>query len=176
MSQLITLEIVTPDGAKLSTEVSELTAPSVEGEFGVMPGHRPLMAALAAGLVRYRAGGELHEVAVGPGFVELHDDKATLLTDRYLEKGSVDPVVARLELKEADEAIERFDGDPSSAEYQLLVEREVWAAVQLELYGDPPPPMVRLGQFRVVQDTSVNEGIEPARMADDDSAPADGAH
>jgi F-type H+-transporting ATPase subunit epsilon len=138
----IVLEIVTPDGVKLSERVSELTAPSVEGEFGVLPGHRPLLAALKTGIVTYKKDSETHTVAVGAGFVEVADDEALLLTDHFMRKADVDPVRARLELKEADEALSRFEGDPQSPEYTDLVARELWAAAQLELYGDPPPPRV----------------------------------
>jgi F-type H+-transporting ATPase subunit epsilon len=139
----IHLEIVTPDGVKLDEQVREVTAPSVDGEFGVLPGHRPLLAALKTGIVTYKEDGETHRIAVGAGFVEVADDEALILTDHFMREGDVDPVRARLELKEADEALAAFDGDPASPEYAELVERELWAAAQLELYGDPPPPTVR---------------------------------
>ncbi|HVJ16818.1 MAG TPA: hypothetical protein VM686_15360, partial [Polyangiaceae bacterium] len=42
----IALEIVTPNGVQLNEKVEELTAPSVDGEFGVLPQHIPLLAAL----------------------------------------------------------------------------------------------------------------------------------
>jgi F-type H+-transporting ATPase subunit epsilon len=35
----VTLEIVTPQGLALREEVDDVTAPSVSGEFGVLPGH-----------------------------------------------------------------------------------------------------------------------------------------
>jgi F-type H+-transporting ATPase subunit epsilon len=139
----IQLEIVTPSGVELSTAVTELTAPSVDGEFGVLPGHRPLLAALRTGILRYRVDGREVEVAVGPGFVQVANDEARLITDRFMRKQDVDPVRARLELKEADEALEQFAGAPNSPEYSALVQHELWAAAQLELYGDPPPPTVR---------------------------------
>ena len=90
----IALEIVTPDGIKLSESVDELTAPSVEGEFGVLPGHIPLLAALKTGIVSYRVGGDVTRVAVGPGFVEVVDDKALVLTDLFITKPELDPVRA----------------------------------------------------------------------------------
>lgn len=139
----IDLEIVTPEGVKLHERVSELTAPSVDGEFGVLPGHRPLLAALKTGIVSYRVNGEEQRVAVGPGFVEVANDQARLLADRFIRKPDVDPVRARLELKEADEALDAYTGEPSTPEYAELVKRELWAATQLELYGDPPPPTIR---------------------------------
>jgi F0F1-type ATP synthase epsilon subunit len=54
MADSLALEIVTPDGLKLTTQVAELTAPSVDGEFGVLPGHRPMLAALKTGIVRFK--------------------------------------------------------------------------------------------------------------------------
>jgi len=49
MADQILLEIVTPRGRALSVSVDEVTAPSVHGEFGVLPGHLPLLAACAPG-------------------------------------------------------------------------------------------------------------------------------
>nr|PZN22409.1 MAG: hypothetical protein DIU78_15735 [Pseudomonadota bacterium] len=58
MADTLSLEIVTPEGIKLSEKVSELTAPSVDGEFGVLPGHRPMLAALTSGIVTYVKNGQ----------------------------------------------------------------------------------------------------------------------
>jgi F-type H+-transporting ATPase subunit epsilon len=143
MADTIHLEVVTPDGLKLAADVSEFTAPSVDGEFGVLPGHVPLLAALATGIVSYTLGGEKHAVAIGSGFAEVADDKALLITDRFIKKEDIDPVVVRLDLKEADEALDKFDGDLQGPAYGDLVARELWAAAELELYGDPPPPRMK---------------------------------
>ena len=137
------LQIVTPEGVQLSETIDELTAPSVDGQFGVLPGHRPMMAALATGIISYTKGAALTQVAVGSGYVEIHADKAVVLTDRFSTKAAVDPVRVRLDLKEADQALDHYEGDRSSAEHADLVSRELWAAALLELYGDPPPPTLR---------------------------------
>ncbi|MBN2193135.1 MAG: ATP synthase F1 subunit epsilon [Polyangiaceae bacterium] len=141
--QHIALEIVTPDGVRLREEVESLAAPSVDGEFGVLPGHRPLLAALKTGIVSYAKDGAEVRVAVGPGFVEVHEDRAVLLTDRFTTRSNVDPVRSRLALKEADAALDAYVGDPGTPEHAALVCAELWAAVELELYGDPPPPTYR---------------------------------
>jgi F-type H+-transporting ATPase subunit epsilon len=136
------LEIVTPEGIALRESVQSLTAPSVEGEFGVLPGHRPLLAALQTGIVSYTKGGTEVKVAVGPGFVEVAGDRAVLITSNFTQKEDVDPVQARLDLKDADEGLDRFQGEPGSSEYLELMRKELWAAARLTLYGDPPPPTV----------------------------------
>lgn len=163
----IHLEIVTPDGVELRADVSEFTAPSVIGEFGVLPGHRPLLAALRTGIVSYTVDGVETRVAVGPGFAEIADDRANLLTDKFITKDDVDPVRTRLDLKEADDALDHYTGDPDSPEHNALVLRELWAAVQLELYGDPPPPTIRSTTYDF-QRTGGNDDYRQAEDEPDD--------
>jgi F-type H+-transporting ATPase subunit epsilon len=139
----VTLEIVTPQGLALKEEVDDVAAPSVSGEFGVLPGHLPLLAALRTGIVTYHKGGQEKKLAVAEGFVEVKDDRALLLTDKVAMRDQIDPVKVRLELKEVDDILDHYTGTPGSPEWLELVSREVWAAAQLELYGDPPPATQR---------------------------------
>src|SRR5215467_945087 len=143
MQGKVTLEIVTPQGLALKEDVDDVAAPSVSGEFGVLPGHLPLLAALKTGIVTYHKGGNEKKLAVADGFVEVKDDRALLLTDKVVTRDQIDPVKVRLELKDVDDQLDRYAGTPGTPEWLELVSREVWAAAQLELYGDPPPATQR---------------------------------
>ncbi len=171
-TETLELEIVTPDGLALDVQVTEFTAPSVHGEFGVLPGHRPLLAALATGIVSYHQDGVQVKVAVGAGFVEVNKDKAVLLTDHFITKADVDPVRVRLALKAVDEKLDAYAGEPGAAEHMELVAEELWAATQLELYGDPPPPIVRTFTFAAVAPQKYHEG-SPEGEAEGDGAQRD---
>ena len=138
----IELEVVTPRGVALRAEVDEVVAPSTDGEFGVLPGHISLLAALKTGLVRYQIEGKLHQVAVGAGFVEIHHDRALLLTDRFLQEGEVDVAAVRARLDEVDRSIDGWQGGLRDPERLELCEEEQWLAAQLELAGEPPVPTV----------------------------------
>ncbi|MFO0676421.1 MAG: ATP synthase F1 subunit epsilon [Polyangiaceae bacterium] len=149
-SDKIHLEIVTPKGRALDTSVDEVTAPSVGGEFGVMPGHVPVLVALRTGIVSYRQGSETTKVAVGTGFAEAGANRLLILTDEFVERSSVDPVLVRKELAEVDAQIPLVDPTAPGAEQEelkekrnVLIQRQNWLAAQLELYGDPPPPTLR---------------------------------
>jgi F-type H+-transporting ATPase subunit epsilon len=144
----IELEIVTPKGRALVASVDEVTAPSVQGEFGVLPGHLPVVAALRTGLVTYRQGSETKKVAVGPGFAEAGQNKLLILAEDFVERQSIDPVVVRKELTEVEAKLEKvltqMETTPDlEAERKSLIDRENWLAAQLELYGDPPPATMR---------------------------------
>lgn len=142
MAGKIHLEIVTPEGVKFSEEVDELTAPSVDGQFGVLPAHRPLLAGLKTGVLTYVINGQESAVAVGPGFVKIADDQARVITDRFMLKADVDPIVARKDLQEATDEIAVVSAEATMPERLALVARSRWAATRLELYGDPPPATV----------------------------------
>jgi F-type H+-transporting ATPase subunit epsilon len=159
----IELEIVTPNGVALKESVDMVTAPSVAGEFGVLPGHSPLLAALKTGIVTYVKGGAEVKVAVGPGFAEVSNDRTVLLTQSFSRKDEVDPVRARLDLKDADEALDRFTGEPGDAAYLDLMQKELWAAARLTLYGDPPPPTV----LTFSESVGSSEKYDDAPEADD---------
>jgi F-type H+-transporting ATPase subunit epsilon len=158
MSDKIQLEIVTPRGRALTASVDEVTAPSVEGEFGVLPGHLPLLAALRTGIVSYRQGGDAKRCAVGAGFAEAGPDKLVILTNEYAERAQIDPVVVRRDLADVQQQLATLEGAPMvasgvrgadsegsevRARREGLVARENWLAAQLELYGDPPPATQR---------------------------------
>jgi F-type H+-transporting ATPase subunit epsilon len=148
---MVLLEVVTPEGVALRESVDELTAPSVEGDFGVLPGHRPLLAALRTGIATYRRGTDEVRVAVGPGFAQVSDEKVVLLTDRFCRKSDVEAATVRRELLEADEALESFDGELGGTEHGMLIRRSRWAATCLELCGDPPPPTLHTyAEFQTV--------------------------
>lgn len=160
----LTLEIVTPAGAKLSEEVSELTAPSVGGEVGILPGHLPLLAALRPGIVTWKSKGGGGSAAVAWGFLEVSHGKASLLTDKYITKSDLDIVAVRAELKELDKKIDFFEGSRATPEYTALVNEELWCAAQMELHGDPPPPTVAYvaAYGAAPEEVSEGEGSEAA--------------
>ncbi|MCL2724522.1 MAG: ATP synthase F1 subunit epsilon [Polyangiaceae bacterium] len=144
----IDLEIVTPKGKALSVSVDEVTAPSVNGEFGVLPGHLPLVASIRTGLVTYRQGAETKKCAVGPGFAEAGQNKLLILAEDYADREGLDPVVIRKEFHEIDQKVEKVLAqlEPSPElenERRHLVGRQNWLAALLELYGDPPAATLR---------------------------------
>lgn len=145
------LEIVTPKGKALSVEADEVTAPSIAGEFGVMPGHVPLLAGLRTGLVSYKRGAETKVCAVGQGFAEVIDDKVILLADEFAEKEHIDPVLVHKELAEKQAEFEKAQskgdlegGGKDDPEIRSLIARMNWLVTELELYGEPPVAMIRL--------------------------------
>jgi F-type H+-transporting ATPase subunit epsilon len=75
----IDLQIVTPDRMLVHEKVDEVEIPGVDGYFGVLPGHTPLLAALSVGELWYRRGQEKTYLAIAFGFAEVLPDRVTIL-------------------------------------------------------------------------------------------------
>ena len=73
------LEIVTPDQVVLSSDVEYVGAPGVDGEFGVLAGHIPLLTALSIGTLVYRIGNKDYMAFIAGGFAEVADNQITIL-------------------------------------------------------------------------------------------------
>ena len=130
---MLSLEVATPLGLALQTECESIAAPSVEGEFGVFPGHLPLLAALRSGVVTYQADGKSVRVAVGPGFVEAGPEKVLLLTDSFALAEDVDADEVRESLADAEKRLEALETEYVGTEYDEI-ERDIeWAHARLAL-------------------------------------------
>lgn len=77
-----TLSVVTPEREIFSAPVDSIQAPGMEGSFGVLANHAPMVAALQPGLVRITdADGRELRLFVGGGFFQVSNNTAQLLAD-----------------------------------------------------------------------------------------------
>ena len=125
------LDVATPQGLVLSIKSSNVQAPSVAGEFGVLPGHLPVLAALKCGVLAYVVDGKKQVAAVGPGFVKAGPDQVELLTDLFLEPKDIDTQAATDELAQAEEKLKAFGQRHEGPEYNELQREVDWAVARL---------------------------------------------
>ena len=98
----IELQIVTPDKRLVREQVDEVEVPGTEGYFGVLPGHTPMLAALAVGEMWYRKGPEKTYLSLAYGFAEVLPDRVTILAHLAERAEDIDPVRAEEARKRAE--------------------------------------------------------------------------
>jgi len=130
--EMLTLEVATPLGLALRTKAESVQAPSVAGEFGVLAGHLPLLAALKAGLLRYRVEGKDHFAAVGHGFVEAGPEKVLLLTDQFALPKDIDLELARKELVDAEARLRELPTEYAGPDYEGIQRAADWAQARID--------------------------------------------
>jgi len=140
----LTLEIVTPTRLVLRKTVESFNGPGKLGEFGVLPAHRPLLAALRSGLARYVEDGKEHRLAIGPGFAELDNDRIIILTDAVFEPERLESPEEREEARRsaaddrdrADAAVRSWAGPVTAGEFEESVLALEWARARLAALGE----------------------------------------
>jgi F-type H+-transporting ATPase subunit epsilon len=138
----VRLSVTTPRGSLVDTEVDELSAPGVLGEFGVLPGHVPFLSALKPGVFVYRQKSDSHVLAVSDGILEVvradGGDKVLVLVSDAKGAEEIDRADATQQVAAADAELAKWSKD-LGGEYKALLNRRAWAAARADAAGRVTP-------------------------------------
>ena len=114
-------DLVSPEKLAFSGEVEQVDVPGFEGDFGVLAGHAPVVAAMRPGILTVTIGGQKQKMIVLGGLAEVSDKGLTVLADvatslEELDRAQFAETIADMEAKlaekegsELDLSIERLD-------------------------------------------------------------------
>lgn len=114
-------DLVSPEKLAFTGEVDQVDVPGVEGDFGVLAGHAPVVAAVRPGILTITTGGAHHKVIVLGGLAEVSEKGLTVLADVATSMQDIDRTqfadtisemeekLAEKEGSELDQAIARLD-------------------------------------------------------------------
>jgi len=114
-------DLVSPEKLAFSGEVEQVDVPGAEGDFGVLAGHAPVVAALRPGILTIFSGGARQKIVVLGGIAEMSEKGLTVLADvatsiEDVDRGKLAEMIADIEAKlsekegsELDRDIERLD-------------------------------------------------------------------
>jgi F-type H+-transporting ATPase subunit epsilon len=75
------LKVITPSQLLVEADVESVFLPSLEGEIGILPGHRPLFVGIGTGRVRFRTGGDEDSFPIRGGYAQVQPEKVLVMTD-----------------------------------------------------------------------------------------------
>lgn len=141
----LTVDIVTAERVVLSEEgVDEVVAPGIEGELAVLPMHAPLLTMIKAGVMRIKRGNDETDIAITGGFLEVRDDRVTILADAAERAEEIDVARAEEARRRAEAELERREADIDlarvSAELQKALVRLKVAERRRRRTGTRPGP------------------------------------
>ncbi|HEX4351957.1 MAG TPA: ATP synthase F1 subunit epsilon [Polyangiales bacterium] len=130
----LALTVATPLGMQLDLEVESVQLPGVAGEFGVLPGHVPLLAALRSGVLRYRQQGQIAIAAIGSGFAEADATHVRVISEFFSKPSDVSIEEARADLSKAEQSLKAHAvlDEPEHIEAQGELD---WARARIEVAG-----------------------------------------
>lgn len=105
----LTLTVVTPEREVLRAEDVEIVlAPGVDGQLGILPRHAPLVSELEPGTLCLRQGGVETCLSITGGFLEVMNDRASVLAD-------ASELADEIDLEEAEQSLEAARRDLEAA-------------------------------------------------------------
>ena len=145
----IDLQIVTPERLLIHEQVDEVQIPGVEGYFGVLPGHTPLLAALAVGELWYRKGDVKTYLAIANGFAEVLPDRVTILATLAEKAEDIDVTRAENAKTRAEERLTENQADVDYERARIALAK---ALTRLQV-STRMPGGARVGELKRMRDT-----------------------
>lgn len=107
--------------------------PTLEGQYGELPHHRNMIAAIVPGILRYRLPGQSEQsAAVSEGMIKIEDNEVMILVDSAERPEDIDAIRAK---RAADAAKEAMLQKRSIQEYRSAQAHLARAIARLKVKG-----------------------------------------
>ena len=104
-------DLVSPEKIAFSGDVEQVDIPGVEGDFGVLAGHAPLVASIRPGIMTVTVGGKHEKIIVLGGLAEVSEKGLTVLADTATSLQELDREVLANQIAEMEEGLKDQEGD-----------------------------------------------------------------
>ncbi|MBK20090.1 MAG: F0F1 ATP synthase subunit epsilon [Rhodospirillaceae bacterium] len=131
MADTVEFELVAPEELLFSEPVELVVVPGAEGDFGVLPGHSPLISTLRTGVIAvYENDAVNRRIFVSGGFAEVTPERCTVLADEAVALETADRASIEERVKADREAVDAADeADKDNAVSALAVSEALLAAL-----------------------------------------------
>ncbi|WP_426612682.1 F0F1 ATP synthase subunit epsilon [Bradyrhizobium sp. McL0616] len=103
-------DLVSPEKLAFSGEVDQVDIPGVEGDFGVLAGHAPVVAAIRPGILTITSGAKHQKVIVLGGLAEVSEKGLTVLADVATSLDELDRAQFAETISEMEEGLKEKEG------------------------------------------------------------------
>lgn len=112
MAEMVTMDLVSPEKLLLSDTYEMVVVPGAEGDFAVMAGHTPITSSLRPGVIAiYEGDNEKDRIFVNGGFVQVADDKITVLAEEAIHVADLNRSDLEQRVRDAGEDVEDAKDD-----------------------------------------------------------------
>lgn len=128
MADMLTFELVTPEGVKFTEEAYEVLLPTPDGQIGVLPHHLALVSLATTGVVSVRRRQQdpdsaVEHFATTGGMIEIDGKKVRLLADTAEHADDINAMKAQEALKHAQALAKSAKSHVALADATALIER-----------------------------------------------------
>ena len=116
------LEVVNPYEVFFEGRIESIVLPTVDGQYGIMPGHSPIVVAVAPGIARVEMDGETKVFTVSEGFAEIGQHAVIIVCNAAEWPSEIDTERAKSALERAQA---RYNSVTSTEEQRLYARHAI---------------------------------------------------
>ena len=124
-------DLVSPEKIAFSGEVDQIDVPGLEGDFGVMAGHLPLVASVRPGILTVTVNGKHQKIIVLGGLAEVNAKGLTVLADTATSIEELDRVAFAQQIAEMEEKLK--DEEPGDALDRAISRLDHYKTIQQQV-------------------------------------------
>ncbi len=137
MAERVEFELVSPERLLLSEPVEMVVVPGVEGDFGVLPGHAPMISTLRPGVISiYEGGAARTRIFVAGGFAEVTPERCTVLAESAVPLAEIDRAEVEGQIATLEQEVTDALSDQERAGWQAQLQAAEAMLACLRYYGD----------------------------------------
>lgn len=123
MADKLSFALVSPERELFNGDVDHVVVPGVEGEFGVLPNHAPVMSVIKPGALRVINDGSERRIFVNGGFADVTPEGLTVLAEEAVDLDDIEPAKLEQDLKDAQEDLRDANTDARKEAAQRALTR-----------------------------------------------------
>jgi len=123
-------DLVSPEKLAFSGEVDQVDIPGLEGDFGVLAGHAPVIAVMRPGILTVITGGKKEKIIVTGGLAEMSDRGLTVLADvamslEDLDRAQFADAIAEMQAKLSEKEGSELDREIARLDHFKSIQHEL---------------------------------------------------
>ncbi|MBO4474894.1 MAG: ATP synthase F1 subunit epsilon [Clostridiales bacterium] len=118
----MTIEVVTPYEVFFEGRVESIVIPTLDGQFGIMPGHSPLVVAITPGIARFEADGQSRSFVISEGFAEIGQHVVIIVCNAAEWPEKIDEKRAQEAL---DRAMSKYNSGESTEQQRIYARHAI---------------------------------------------------
>ena len=128
-NEKLEVELVSPEKKVFSRDADMVIISGTEGDFGVLPGHAPIISTIRPGSLEIQESSDTERMFVAGGIVEVLDDKVSILATEVIKKDDIDVSNCETKISDytakmqtAENEVEKENNQKLINKYQSMIE------------------------------------------------------
>jgi len=128
-NEKLEVELVSPEKKVFSRDADMVIISGTEGDFGVLPGHAPIISTIRPGSLEIQESSDTERMFVAGGIVEVLDDKVSILATEVINKDDIDVSNCETKISDytakmqaAENEVEKENNQKLINKYQSMIE------------------------------------------------------